>query len=512
MSLEDGSQRILVLAPTGRDAVLAAEVLARAGLQAEPCATTAVLCEEIARGAAAAFVAEEAITPAALDALARIVEEQEAWSDLPIVVFAHRLGAIDSAPGPAEPLARLGNVTLLDRPLRRRTLVSAARAALRVRNRQYAARAVLGRLREALRDRDRFLALLGHELRNPLAALAAAGELLERGVEPERRIAVVRRQTRQLTRLVDDLLDVSRVTSGKVVLQLARVDLRDLVLRCLESFAPAAAKGGLALTAGTLQEATVDGDEVRLDQVLTNLLTNAVKYTPHGGHVRVELSREGRIAVLRVRDDGIGIAPEELGRIFEPFVQVSSALDRARGGMGLGLTLVRGLVQLHGGSIEALSGGPDMGSEFALRLPLAQPSRSGNALEARQAEPRADRRDVLVVEDNEDAREALTTMLSLWGHAVRSAADGREAVALARARRPEVALIDLGLPLLDGFEVARRLRAEHGREPFLVALTGYGQPEDLERTRLAGFDAHLTKPTDLSRLEALLRALRSETT
>jgi signal transduction histidine kinase/CheY-like chemotaxis protein len=497
-------ERLLVLAPTGRDAELAVDVLARAGLEACACGGVEALCAEIAEGAAGVLVAEEALTPSALARLAAAVRAQPPWSDLPIIVFSSRPEGLDSGVPAAEPLGELGNVTLVDRPLRRRTLVSVAQAALRARRRQYAARDVLLQLEVAVRQRDDFLALLGHELRNPLAAIEMAGQLLERNNAPDRPLGILRRQTRQLARLVDDLLDVARVTSGKVTLRLAPIDLRLLAQRCVESQAEAArVEHGvdLAWAADAAPVFTV-GDAVRLEQVLANLVSNAVKYTPRGGHVRVSVAREHGRAVLRVVDDGIGIAAEDLARVFEPFVQVSGALDRARGGMGLGLTLVRSLVEGHAGTVEARSAGPGKGSEFVVRLAAAEPP-----LEAAAAVERHPvRRDVLVVEDNDDVRASFAEALALAGHEVRSAPDGSAALALARARRPDVAFVDIGLPGIDGYEVARRLRAEHGAGIYLVALTGYGRPEDLARTRDAGFDLHLTKPVDLARADAIVRS------
>jgi signal transduction histidine kinase/CheY-like chemotaxis protein len=499
-----GGETLLVLAPTGRDAELAVDVLGRAGLEARACRGVDALCAGIAGGAAGVLVAEEALTATALARMAAVIRAQPPWSDLPVVVFSSRPAAIDGGAPAAEPLGALGNVTLVDRPLRRRTLVSVAQAALRARRRQYAARDVLVQLQAAVRQRDEFLALLGHELRNPLAAIEAAGQLLERGAAPERPLGVLRRQTRQLARLVDDLLDVARVTSGKVTLRPAPVDLRLLAQRCVETHAEAArAEHGveLSFSAGEAPVFTV-GDAVRLEQVLANLVSNALKYTPRGGHVRVTAARERGVAVLRVADDGIGIPADDLARVFEPFVQVSAAIDRARGGMGLGLTLVRSLVEGHGGTVEARSAGPGRGSEFTVRLAAAEPP-AGAAAAVERAPAR---RDVLVVEDNDDVREPFAEALALAGHDVRSAPAGEAALELARARRPDVAFVDIGLPDIDGYEVARRLRAEHGSGIYLVALTGYGRPDDRARTRDAGFDLHLTKPADLDRADAIVRS------
>jgi signal transduction histidine kinase len=496
--------RLLVLAPTGRDTVLACRVLAEAGLDCTPCHTVAEACDAIVAGAGALLLTEEALTPDTTAALSAIIAAQEPWSDLPVVVFASRGGPLE-ARGRPPVLEGLGNVTVVDRPIRRLTLLSVARAALRARHRQYQARDVLGDLHEAVRQRDDFLALLGHELRNPLAAIDMATLLVERGAAPERHLEIVRRQVRQLSRLVDDLLDVSRVTAGKIALQRTRVDLRALAARVLETIAlSTGVRGGVAVTGAPGAGAVfTQGDPARLEQILSNLVLNAVKYTPRGGHVSVALAREDGEAVLRVSDDGIGIAPADLARIFDPFVQVGTALDRARGGMGLGLTLVRGLVALHGGNVTARSDGAGRGSTFEVRLPLdldadahpEPPAVAGAGIN----------RDILLIEDNDDVRTSLEDALALSGHRVRSAPDGPQGLALARARPPEIALVDIGLPEVDGYEVARQLRKEYGRAPFLVALTGYGRPEDRSRAKEAGFDLHLTKPVDLEHLQRVLR-------
>ncbi len=491
--------RLLILAPTGRDAPLAAEVLRQAGVECAVCAEALEAAAGITAGAGALLLAEEALQPAATAALAGAITAQEPWSDLPVIVFGGRAETVEGAAR----LERLGNVTLVDRPLRRTTLVSVVRAALRARRRQYAAREVLVRLEAAVRQRDEFLALLGHELRNPLSAIQMATDLLELGGgDPARHLGVVRRQSRQLARLVDDLLEVSRVTAGKVTLRLGPVDLQRLVERCTEVHALAARGGsGVEVACAPGPPVFTTGDEARLEQVISNLISNAVKYTQRGGHVRTAVETSGEAALIRVRDDGMGIAAKDLARIFEPFVQIDAALDRARGGMGLGLTLVQALAKAHGGDVRVTSAGPGRGSEFTVRLPLAARTAAAPVPEA--ARPPV--RDVLLVEDNDDVRVALAEALSLSGHRVRAARDGPSGLALAHEARPEVAFVDIGLPQMDGYQVARLLRQEHGRAPYLVALTGYGRPEDREQARAAGFDLHLTKPVDLRRMQEILR-------
>lgn len=492
-------ERLLILAPTGRDAPLAAEVLGCAAIECAICDDAEEAAARIAEGAGALLVAEEALLPSAVRELAIAIAAQEPWSDLPVIVFSSR-GATADPIGFAERLARLGNVTLVERPLHRPTLVSVVRAALRARRRQYTAREVLVRLEAAIRQRDGFLALLGHELRNPLSAIQMAADLASVGADPARHVQVVRRQSHQLARLVDDLLEVSRVTAGKITLRRAPVDVQRLVERCAELQALSAGAQGVDVRFSTGPPLWTIGDPTRLEQVVSNLLSNAMKYTPRGGHVLVSVEAAGPDALIRVRDDGIGISANDLERIFEPFVQIDAALDRARGGMGLGLTLVQTLARAHGGDVRVASAGPGRGSEFTVHLPIA-PTVQPTSPDERLAVPA---RDVLLVEDNDDVRLALSEALALHGHKVRAAPDGPTGLALAHQAAPEIAFVDIGLPQMDGYEVARHLREEHGRRPYLVALTGYGRPEDRDLAREAGFDLHLTKPVDMLRVHEIL--------
>lgn len=494
--------RILLLAPTGRDAELAAAVLEAAGLKAQICRTVADLCGEIARGAGAVFIAQEALSARALADISSAVERQAPWSDLPIVIFGGREPPRGGEAATLSLADALGNVTLIDRPIRRSTLVAMGRAALRARTRQYAARGLLEQLRDSVRQRDEFLALLGHELRNPLGAIDLSLHLVNAGRDAARHLAVARRQTRKLARLVDDLLDVSRVTTGKIVLRPEIIDLGRLATRCVDALAGTAEASGVALSCACGDaRVRVTGDVTRLDQVISNLVSNAIKYTPAGGRVRVSVERDGEAAAVRVEDDGIGLAPADTERIFEPFVQASSSLDRSRGGMGLGLALVRKLVEMHDGTVFARSEGLGRGTTFTVHLPLTTAT-----LAADSPRPTSSgrRRRVLVIDDNDDLREALATALASHGHEVHAAADGPAGLTLASETDPEFVLVDIGLPGMDGFEVARRLRERHGSGPFLVAITGYGRAEDRESSRSAGFDLHLTKPIDLDHLQSIV--------
>jgi signal transduction histidine kinase/CheY-like chemotaxis protein len=367
-----------------------------------------------------------------------------------------------------------------------------------------------GEIQEANRGKDEFLAMLAHELRNPLAPVLNAAHVLRAGAGGEDAAAaqeMIERQTRHMARLVDDLLDVSRITRGKIQLRPEPIELSRVVERAVDSTRPLSEARRhtveVNVPPGPLR---VLADATRVEQVLANLLNNAAKYTEEGGHISLTAAAEGEEAVIRVRDNGIGIAPDMLPRVFDLFMQAHSTLDRALGGLGIGLTLVRRLVELHGGTIEAHSEGPGKGSEFVVRLPLLERPGPGPAPEpAAPAAARASPQRVLVVDDNRDAAESLALMLRLDGHEVRVAHDGPAALEAAHAFGPEVVLLDIGLPRMSGHEVAARLLQQpHGGRRLLVAMTGYGQDEDRRRSRDAGFDHHLVKPVDPQTLRDLL--------
>ncbi len=496
-------ERFLILAPTGRDAALTAALLQRAQLGCSIVSSLSELCQAFERdGAAALMIAEEVFAHDNTAQLSALLEAQSAWSDLPILLFTS-VRSQAARPTAAQLLASLGNVTFLDRPLRPVTMLSAARSALRARKRQYEAREEIKAQSRAVRERDQFLAMLGHELRNPLSAITMAVNL-DRGGSSKYG-DIMRRQVSHLTRLVDDLLEVSRVTSGKIVLRKERVDLAALVRRCLTTLAPALAQHQAQLQLGEASQ-LVEGDPVRLEQIVNNLLQNAIKYTPAGGRILVSLDGEDGALVLRVRDSGVGIAAEMLDRVFDLFSQAENSLDRAKGGMGIGLTLVRTLVDLHGGRVEVASAGLNQGSLFTARFPSL---RGGTASMTHENTGKilSRRHDLVLVEDNDDSRELLTMLLSEYGHRVRSAADGLAGLELALAARPDVMLVDIGLPGLDGYGVAERVRQAYGGGPYLIALTGYGQPSDRARALESGFDEHLTKPVDMTLLEKVLNGV-----
>ncbi len=366
-------------------------------------------------------------------------------------------------------------------------------------------------LKDADRRKDEFLATLAHELRNPLAPIRQAVALAKSPrLEADRRawaLDVIERQSSQMALLLEDLLDVSRISRGRLQLRLQQVKLQDVVASAVETARPLVERKGHRLTVALPpQPVTLSADPVRLAQVLTNLLSNAAKYTDDGGQITLAAACEGAQVSISVRDDGIGLTPPAQAQIFEMFSQVAPAIERSEGGLGIGLALSRGLVELHGGSIAVRSAGPGQGSEFIVTLPRVVAQGAAAAPPAASPQRAAGApRSVLVADDNPDGLESMAALLSMHGHEVHVARDGHEALAQAQRVRPDVVLLDIGMPGLTGYEVAARIRAsDWGQEMLLVALTGWGQAQDQERARAAGFDHHVTKPVDLERLLALL--------
>jgi signal transduction histidine kinase len=364
------------------------------------------------------------------------------------------------------------------------------------------------RAEAASRAKDEFLAMLGHELRNPLAPIATAIELLKRGgrIAGSRELAILERQTQHLAKLVDDLLDVSRITRGMLELKRQLFDLRDAIANAVETASPLLEQRRHELNVEVARGLLVDGDATRLAQVVANLLTNAAKYTPNGGRIDVRAAREGQRVVVRVRDTGTGIDPALLPHVFDLFTQGARGIDRKEGGLGIGLTLVKRLTELHGGIVRAHSEGHGRGSELVVDLPSAFSATLDVALaQGSPAIPAGTLRRVLVVDDNCDAADTLADLLRCAGHEVVVAYDGPRALAIAEQFTPEVAIVDIGLPVIDGYEVAARLQTVvRDRRLRLLALTGYGQEHDRARSRIAGFSAHLVKPVSL---EVLYRHL-----
>jgi PAS domain S-box-containing protein len=423
---------------------------------------------------------------------------------VPLQVKGDIIGAVSTAHGEIRTFSQT-EIDLLQ--------AFADQAALAMRNVQLFAReqAARAEAEAANRTKDEFLALLAHELRNPLAPIVTAAALLRRpGPSPaliEQAAGIVERQVKNLARLLDDLLDVSRITRGRIDLRRETVPLADAVGRAVEAVRPLVDERrqtlSLALPAAAV---AVEADPTRLEQIIVNILNNAAKYTPPGGRISVAVAAEAGQAVVRVADTGIGISRDMLPRIFDLFAQGDQSLAHTSGGLGVGLTLVRRLVELHGGRVGVHSDGPGRGSEFTIHLPLGRipVSPTPPPVVAPDRSPAAQ---VLLIEDNVDARETLRWLLEHEGHRVDVAADGASGLACAEETRPDIVLIDIGLPGMDGYEVARRLRARLGAGPILVAISGYGQPDDRRRSVDAGFDAHLTKPVSADELTQILATL-----
>lgn len=470
----------------------------------------------VARSGEALFVAEisdEMLAAAARDAEhLRLIQQLQLRSY--IAVPLHSKGAVTGVLTLA--MAESGRVYSDDD--RQLALSLADRAGLAIEQARLYAEATEARnqAERANRTKDEFLAMLGHELRNPLAPMLTALQLMKlrapRAVERER--AVLERQVKHVATLVDDLLDISRITRNGIQLAKEKVDLADMVARALEMAGPLIEGRRHTVVVSVERGSFVAGDSIRLAQVLTNLVTNSAKYTDPGGIIEVLGERSGDELTIRVKDNGVGIQPEILPHVFDLFVQGGQSLDRAMGGLGLGLTIVRTVVELHGGRVYAESGGPGMGSEFRVVLPALPPGVVPESQPASPITPAPDPNhpvlDVLVVDDNHDALELLAEGLQMFGYRTHMASDAAVALAVAESVKPAIALLDIGLPVMDGYELARRLRAIPELSKIkLVAITGYGQASDRERTRSAGFDRHLVKPIDLDQVQGLLTELLS---
>jgi signal transduction histidine kinase len=511
---------ILLLLPTHRDTQLAARVLRDEGMATVECVDADALRDALREPAGAVFVAEEWLALGAGDVLADLLARQPSWSDLPIVVVAR---TDSDSTQLARLLDTLGNASLLERPARVAALTSAARTALRARQRQYQIRAQLEDLEHARAEldagakrKDEFLAMLGHELRNPLAPIRNAIEVLLPATERPRdrsMLAMMRRQVDHMVRLVEDLVDVARLTHGTIELRQQPTSIPDVLHAAIALSMPLveSSRHVLDIDIPEGEPLVAMADATRLAQVFSNLLNNAAKYSAPAGRIRLSLRREGDAAVVRVADRGIGIEAGMLPRIFELFTQGRHLPQHARGGLGIGLTLVRSLVRMHGGRIDVHSDGPGHGSEFTVHLPLVRaadaaprPSALGDL-----AVPAGMR--VLVVDDNVDAAETMGMLLAALGVDHGVAFDGHEALRCVEQAVPDVVLLDLGMPGMDGFEVARRIGAQHP-DVSLIALTGWSQAEDIARTQAAGFSEHLSKPVRPAALTALLRRIHANAT
>ena len=513
------SERVVVVAPTVRDGEVACRLLGEAQIDCVVGRTWQDVHDLIGQGIGALMLTDAALADPAFTGLLRALESQPPWSNLPVLALC-REGM--QAPALGEALRALSNLTVLDRPSSTRSMVSAVKTALRGRRWQYQIRDQIESLMEADRAlrladqrKDEFLATLAHELRNPLAPIRTGLQLIARmphDAEQTRSLTeMMGRQMDHLLRLIDELLEISRISTGKLVLRRERLDLRRVVETAVEACGPLIARAGHHLSVAVPEQAVpVDGDLTRLAQSLSNLINNAAKYTPDGGRLEVRLERSGDDAVLTVSDNGVGIPPHMIERVFDMFAQVNRSLERSQGGLGIGLALVRSLVGLHGGRVSAASPGPGRGSTFTVRLPIAEAAPAQAQAPTPGGERAAASRSlrVLVVDDNEDAAISLAMLLSFVGHEVRVDHNGDAALRTAATFQPHAIFCDVGMPGMGGYEFATRLR----RDPrfvgtLLVAVTGWGSEEDRRRARGAGFDEHLTKPASEKSVLALLASI-----
>lgn len=488
--------RIVICAPTGQDAPLTARVLTSAGIASTVCQDAGALVGQIASGAGALLLVEEVISGKAIKPLLDYVAAQPTWSDMPILLLT-RSGA-DSV-DVRRAVEHLGNVTLLERPVRTIALISAARSAIRARERQY-------QVRDADQRKDEFLATLAHELRNPLAPIGSTMAVLQHLYADSPQVTqvrnVVNRQLSHLTRLVDDLLDVARITSGKVVLKKSDITLHSVVQHAVEiSGSVIDSRNHRLHVAQPRAGHVLHADHARLVQSLANLLVNAAKFTPRGGDITLRVAVDGATVRFMVRDTGVGLEPASLARIFELFAQ-TPVPGEAPTGLGIGLSLARQFAEMHGGTLLASSPGLGQGSDFVMALPVvvAAPPALPRAAETTAAAAGSPLK-ILVVDDNVDAAHSLQMLLSMKGFAVTTAFDGVAALAGVQRERPDVVVMDIGMPGMNGYEAATLMRQQPGGGDItLIALTGWGSAADRQRASQAGFDHHLVKPVDSATL------------
>jgi two-component system, sensor histidine kinase len=513
-ALTPNEERVLIFAPFGADGELAQRVLAELEIRAQVCDSIASLCAELEEGVGAVLITEEALWDPGLVSLIDRFDDQPSWSSIPIVIAAN----IDLELYKREHILRRlegYKVTFLSRPVVVVSLASTLRSALAARRRQYQVRDLMLNLHTELRLRDEFLATLSHELRNPLGAVRNAVQLMNMSAIDDPMLAksrdIIDRQTLDLSRLLDDLLDVARVTQGKISLKVEELSLR----RLLEEIVRDQRESGAMHCEIELElpddELPVRGDRLRIKQVFLNLLHNADKFSDGDGEIKIRAWSDGKEIGISVRDRGIGIPRHMLDSVFHLFAQGARTNRGTRGGLGIGLTVVQGLVQMHHGRVTVSSGGRGKGSEFTVYLPRLRHRSMEKALDqAGRQQPDRRRRtraqNVLVIEDDVDGGASLKALLDRAGHRVTVCADGRSGLIQARDVTPDAIILDIGLPDSNGYEIARLLRADPAfADTLFVALTGFGSAEDRRRAKEAGFDHHLTKPIDFESLKSILR-------
>jgi signal transduction histidine kinase/ActR/RegA family two-component response regulator len=504
---ENAEQRLLVLTPTGRDSMLAVELLNRCGFSAEHCDSSEQLCRELGSGIGALIVADEALTLGFVVKLTSILRSQPPWSDIPVIILA-RQQRVESTVNSFPSFYRRPNVTVLERPLKTEALVSVVRNVLSARQRQYEIRSLLNTLEQKVQERDQFLAMLAHELRNPLSVISNSLLLLSNSVEMKmsRPLELATRQTSVIGRMLDDLLDVARFANGKFGLNKENVALSTIIGNAVDACRWNMLQKRQHFTPTLRRDVIVNGDPTRLTQLFSNLLMNASKYTSADGQIDIHCEINDSNVDVAVKDNGIGIKPELLTHLFEPFAQGDQGIERSQGGLGLGLALAKSIAELHGGSIKATSAGIGCGSEFTVRLPIV----CAQAAETRSVPPLAAAHytgslRIMLAEDDADAAESLQALLNDCGYEVHIVKDGRSALAAAFVMQPQVILLDIGLPEMNGYQLAQELRERMpDRKLLLIALSGYGRAEDVRRSREAGIDYHFVKPLQLGKLQEVL--------
>ena len=541
MNKTQGEQdrRILILAPTGRDSQLTSQVFNDYSLLTEVCNGPEQLCQQLEAGVGVLFLTGEALTPGTMQCLIDALEHQPTWSDIPILVLTSGGG---QTPENVEALATLGkegNVTLIERPVRVMTLVSAVKSALRARMRQFEVRDYLAaeelsknelkhaiqRAEDASSLKDEFLATVSHELRTPLMAVLGWTHLLRTNnlddAGKQRALETIERNARSQQQLIEDLLDVSRIISGKLRLDVRAVAPATFIAAAVESVRPAADAKEIRLEViGDADVSSISGDAGRLQQVVWNLLSNAIKFTPQGGHVELRCVRSGANVEISIKDSGQGISPDFLPYVFERFRQADMKTTRVHGGLGLGLAIVRQLVELHGGTVEVASEGEGKGATFLVKLPVLPVYQNIPATDFMSQVKEKDSEEewadelaglkVLVVDDEPDTCELLRSLLSKCGAEVTAASSAEEAFRLFKLEHPDVMVSDIGMPREDGYELMRKVRAlppDKGGNVPAVALTAYARAEDRLRALRAGYQMHVSKPVELAELVAIVASL-----
>jgi signal transduction histidine kinase/ActR/RegA family two-component response regulator len=511
----DLESRVLVFAPIGRDAELTGDLLAHASIPCESCESMSALLETIEEhGAGAVLLTEEALDEGSFAAFAASLAEQPPWSDIPVLLFAGAPNS-DMTHRAVRSIETLRNVTLLERPIRLAVVLSTVRAAIRSRQRQYEVRDLLVALHRARSEaesanrlKDEFLATLSHELRTPLNAILGWTSMLARGQVEESRLQRVfeslDRNAQAQAQLIADVLDVSRIITGKLQLQPSVIDLCDVVARAADTVRPAAAAKNIGVTLQGPPNCFVYGDPERLQQVFWNLLSNAVKFTAEGGSVSVEMAAQAKSVNVAVVDSGIGISREFVPFVFDRFRQADQTTTRSYGGLGLGLSIVKHLTELHGGTVAASSPGPGRGARFEVRLPAAE---AASRLPPPSESPAADLvsldgRSILIVDDDASTREVVAAALEAAHAEVDVAASAAEAKSKLTKHAPELIIADLGMPVEDGFSLIRGMREGEARNVPAIALSAYADQSSRDAALAAGFNAFLAKPT---RADALLQ-------